>query len=304
MAAWWQTGIIYQIYPRSFQDSSGDGVGDLRGITQRLDYLKSLNIGAIWLSPIYPSPMIDFGYDVADYTGVHPLFGTLTDFDELLSQAHARGLRLILDLIPNHTSSAHAWFVESRRSRSNPRRDWYIWRDPAPDGGPPNNWRSFFGGPAWTFDAHTGQYYLHQFDPQQPELNYRHPDVLPVMLDQMRFWLDRGVDGFRVDVMWLLLKDAQLRDEPVNPKWDGISDHSQLLHIYTQDQPGIHDIVRQMRALLNEYDERVLIGEIYLPYKKLVQYYGQDDEAHMPFNFHLILVPWNASDIRHAVSPV
>ncbi len=298
---WWQKGIIYQIYPRSFQDSNGDGIGDLPGIEQRLDYLQSLNIDAIWLSPVYPSPMHDFGYDVADYTGIDPRFGTMADFDRLLAAAHRRGLKLIMDFIPNHTSDQHAWFLESRSSRDNPKRDWYIWRDPAPDGGPPNNWLSFFGGSAWTYDAATGQYYLHQFVRQQPELNYRHPDVLPAVLDCMRFWLDKGVDGFRIDVMWLLLKDEHLRDEPINPHWDGVNPHQRLEHIYTQDVPGVHDIVRQMRALLDEYDDRVLIGEIYLPTEALVTYYGQHDEAHLPFNFQLIELPWHAQTIREAI---
>ncbi|HHY57565.1 MAG TPA: DUF3459 domain-containing protein [Chloroflexi bacterium] len=299
---WWQTSIIYQIYPRSFQDSNGDGVGDLPGILQRLDYVKSLHVGAVWLSPIYPSPMHDFGYDVADYCGVHPLFGTLDDFDRLLTGVHARGMKLILDLVPNHTSDEHPWFLESRSSRDNPKRDWYIWRDPAPDGGPPNNWLSFFGGPAWTFDERTGQYYLHQFVKQQPELNYRNPAVLQAMLDQMRFWLDRGVDGFRVDVIWLMIKDAELRDEPVDPNWDGVNPHFRLQHIYTQDQPEVHDVIRQMRALLDAYDDRMMVGEIYLPNERLMTYYGANfDECHLPFNFQLILAPWDAPTVRRLV---
>jgi len=271
---WWQKGIIYQIYPRSYQDSNGDGIGDLQGIIQRLDYIKSLNIDAVWLSPIYPSPMHDFGYDVADYTGIHPMFGTMADFDQLLAETHRRGMRLLLDLVPNHTSDEHAWFLESRSSRDNPKRDWYIWRDPAPDGGPPNNWLSFFGGPAWTFDEKTGQYYLHQFVKQQPELNYRNLQVLQAMLDVMRFWLDKGVDGFRVDVIWLMLKDDQFRDEPLDPNWDGVRPFGRLQHIYTANLPGVHDIIRQMRAVLDEYTERMMVGEIYLPNKELVKYYG------------------------------
>ncbi|MBK8984742.1 MAG: DUF3459 domain-containing protein [Chloroflexi bacterium] len=300
---WWQTGIIYQIYPRSYQDSNHDGVGDLPGIRQRLDHLQHLGVEAVWLSPIYPSPMHDFGYDVADYTGIHPMFGSMADFDALLADMHARGLKLILDLVPNHTSDEHAWFVESRSSRDNPKRDWYIWRDPAPDGGPPNNWLSFFGGPAWTFDATTGQYYLHQFVTQQPELNYRHPDVLPAVLAAMRFWLDKGVDGFRVDVIWLMMKDELLRDEPTNPDWDGVEPYASLQHIYTQSVPGVHDIIRQMRALLDEYDERMMVGEIYLPFDELVAYYGRaHDECHMPFNFHLIAnKDWRATAVRQLV---
>ena len=280
---WWQKGIVYQIYPRSYQDSNNDGIGDLPGIRQRLDHLQSLNIDAIWLSPIYPSPMHDFGYDVADYTSIHPLFGTMADFDALLDEIHTRGLKLIIDLVPNHTSDEHPWFLESRGSRTNPKRDWYIWRDPAPDGGPPNNWLSFFGGPAWTFDETTKQYYLHQFATQQPELNYRHPEVLPAMLDVMRFWLDKGVDGFRVDVIWLMMKDAALRDEPPNPEWDGVEAFNSLRHIYTQNLPEVHDLIRQMRAVLDEYDERVMVGEIYLPFDELVTYYGANfDECHLP----------------------
>ena len=185
---WWQTGVVYQIYPRSYQDSNGDGVGDLPGITQRLDYLSdTLGVDAVWLSPIYPSPMHDFGYDVANYTDIHPLFGSLEDFDRLLEETHKRGMKMILDLVPNHSSDEHPWFVESRSSRDNPKRDWYLWRDPAPDGGPPNNWLSHFGGPAWTYDEDTKQYYLHQFVKQQPDLNYRNPEVVSAILDVMRF---------------------------------------------------------------------------------------------------------------------
>lgn len=303
---WWQKGVIYQIYPRSFQDSNGDGIGDLPGIIQRLDYLQSLNVDAIWVSPIYPSPMHDFGYDVADYTGIHPIFGTMADFDRLLSEVHRRGMKLILDLVPNHTSDEHSWFIESRSSRDNPKRDWYIWRDPAPDGGPPNNWLSFFGGPAWTFDEKTGQYYLHQFVKQQPELNYRHPEVLPAMLDIMRFWLDKGVDGFRVDVIWLMLKDDQFRDEPPNPDWDGVVPLMKLQHIYTQNLPGVHHLIRQMRRVMDEYDERLMVGEIYLPNQELVKYYGQNyDECHLPFNFQLInlsdRMTWKAQTVRQMV---
>jgi alpha-glucosidase len=299
---WWQTDIIYQIYPRSFQDANGDGVGDLPGILQRLNYVKSLHVGCIWLSPINPSPMHDFGYDVADYTNIDPMFGTLADFDRLLAETHARGMKLILDLVPNHTSDEHAWFQESRSSRDNPKRDWYFWRDPAPGGGPPNNWRSFFGGPAWTLDEQTGQYYLHQFVKQQPELNYRNPAVLEAMLREMRFWLDRGVDGFRVDVIWLMIKDELLRDEPEDPAWDKVNPHAALQHIYTADQPEVHEVIRRMRALLDEYDERMMVGEIYLPNERLMAYYGaQCDGCHLPFNFQLIRAPWQASVVRQLV---
>lgn len=300
---WWKNGIVYQIYPRSYQDSNGDGVGDLRGITKRLDYITSLNVEAIWISPIYPSPMRDFGYDVSDYKGIHPLFGDMRDFDELLHEAHQRGLKVILDFVPNHTSDEHPWFEESKRSIDNPKRDYYIWKDPAADGGPPNNWLSFFGGPAWTYDEHTGQYYLHQFLPSQPELNYSNPEVVQGMFDNIRFWLDRGVDGFRVDVIWCMVKDALMRDEPDNPAWDGIEKHLSLQHIHTQDVPGIHELVKKMRGVFDGYDDRLMIGEIYLPIKKLVNYYGErNDECHLPFNFVLLRNPWNADKVRDLIT--
>lgn len=302
---WWQRGVIYQIYPRSFQDSNGDGVGDLRGIRSRLDYLVDLGIDAIWLSPIFPSPMADFGYDVADYCDIHPLFGTLADFDALVADAHRRNLKIILDFVPNHTSDQHPWFIESRSSRDNPRRDWYIWRDPAPDGGPPNNWLSYFGGSAWEYDATTGQYYLHLFLKEQPDLNWRNPQVQAAMLDAMRFWLDRGVDGFRVDVMWLMIKDEQFRDNPPNPAWKpGMMPHMRLLETYSADQPEVHQIVAMMRRVLDSYDERMMVGEIYLPYDRLMQYYGTPEapEAHLPFNFALVLLPWDAHIIAQTVA--
>jgi alpha-glucosidase len=282
-------------------------VGDLAGIMRRLDYVRSLGVDAVWLSPIFPSPMADFGYDVADYTDIHPLFGDLSTFDRLLAEAHKRGLKLLLDLVPNHTSDQHPWFLESRSSRANPKRDWYIWRDASPMGGlspeagPPNNWLSFFGGPAWTFDEATGQYYLHQFLSQQPELNYRNPDVVAALEDTLRFWLDRGVDGFRVDVMWLMIKDPTFRDEPADPRWDGVNPHNSLQHIYTADQPEVHEIVRRMRRVLDAYDDRMMVGEIYLPNEQLVTYYGRGDESHLPFNFQLIDTPWKADVVRRAV---
>jgi len=305
--SWWQKGIIYQIYPRSYQDSNADGIGDLIGIRQRLDYIQSLNVAAVWLSPIFPSPMHDFGYDVADYCDINPLFGSMDDFNALLADVHGRDLKLILDLVPNHSSDEHAWFVESCSSRDNPKRDWYIWRDPAPDGGPPNNWLSFFGGPAWTYDEHTDQYYLHQFVTQQPELNYRHPDVMPAMLENMRFWLDKGVDGFRVDVIWLMLKDELLRDELPNPDWDGVKPFDSIQHIHTQNLSGVHDLIKQMRAVLDEYNDRMMVGEIYLPNQDLVKYYGAQrrdgsfDECHLPFNFQLLQMEWNAQTVQDAV---
>ncbi|HWL79411.1 MAG TPA: alpha-amylase family glycosyl hydrolase [Roseomonas sp.] len=301
---WWQHGIVYQIYPRSFQDSNGDGIGDLEGIRRRLDHLLWLGVDALWISPIYPSPMADFGYDIADYCGISPIFGRLEDFDRLLAEAHARGLKVILDFVPNHTSDQHPWFRESRASRDNPKRDWYIWRDPAPDGGPPNNWLANFGGSGWTFDEATGQYYYHAFLKEQPDLNWRNPAVRQAMLDVLRFWLDRGVDGFRVDVIWLLIKDEQFRDNPPNPAWQphqaGID---RLLQRYSADRPEIHDVVAEMRGVLDAYSARVLIGEIYLPLERLVAYYGRDMRgAHLPFNFQLVFAAWSAQAIARIVA--
>jgi alpha-glucosidase len=229
----------------------------------------------------------------------------MADFDRLLAETHQRGLKLILDLVPNHTSDEHPWFIESRSSKDNPKRDWYIWADPAPDGGPPNNWLSMFGGPAWTYDEKSGQYYLHQFDTHQPELNYRNPEVMEAMLDNMRFWLDKGIDGFRVDVIWLMLKDEELRDEPANPDFEPNKEwpHLQLDHIYTQNLPGVHDLIRRMRQVLEEYEgEQIMIGEIYLATEEQVKYYGKDhDECHLPYNFQLILADWEAQTVRRLV---
>jgi alpha-glucosidase len=300
---WWQEGVIYQIYPRSFQDSNGDGVGDLRGIITRLDYLMDLGIKGVWISPIYPSPMADFGYDISDYTDIHPLFGTLSDFDELLAEIHNRGMKLILDFVPNHSSNQHPWFIESRSSKNNPKRNWYIWKDAKPDGSAPNNWLAAFGGSAWEWDEHTQQYYYHAFLKEQPDLNWRNPEVQRAMLDVMRFWLDRGVDGFRVDVMWHMIKDEQFRDNPPNLHYQPhMATYDQLLPVYSTDQPEVHEIVRMMRKLVDLYDERMIIGEIYLPIHKLVAYYGIDrNGAHLPFNFQLLTLPWDSRQISGAI---
>jgi alpha-glucosidase len=293
---WWQTGILYQIYPRSFQDSNGDGIGDLKGILRRLDYLTDLGVDALWLSPIFPSPMADFGYDISDYTDIDPLFGSLADLDALIAAVHARGLKILLDLVPNHTSDRHPWFLESRSSRDNPKRDWYIWRDPRRDGGPPTNWLSNFGGSAWTYDADTGQSYYHAFLKEQPDLNWRNPAVRAAMFDVMRFWLKRGIDGFRVDVIWHLIKDDQFRDNPVNTSFtSGKPPHRQLVPLYTADRPEVHEVIAGMRHVIDAFDERVLIGEIYLPIERLVAYYGQNlSGTHLPFNFSLLETRWHA----------
>ncbi|WP_322514608.1 alpha-amylase family glycosyl hydrolase [Rhodopseudomonas palustris] len=302
--SWWAAGVLYQIYPRSFQDSNADGIGDLRGIIDRLDHLSDLGVDALWLSPVFPSPMADFGYDVADYVGIDPIFGTMEDFDALVLIAHARGLKVILDLVPNHSSDQHPWFVESRASRDNPKRDWYLWRDPAPDGGPPTNWLSEFGGSGWTFDETTGQYYYHAFLAQQPDLNWRNQQVRAAIYDAMRFWLRKGVDGFRVDVIWHLIKDDQLRDNPPNPDFrPGMPPHAALLTEYSADRPETQEIVAEMRAVLDEFDQRLLIGEIYLPIERLVAYYGPGLKgAHLPFNFALLSTPWRAQDIAALIA--
>jgi alpha-glucosidase len=308
---WWQRGVVYQIYPRSFKDTTANGVGDLQGIIEKLDYLNdgspdSLAVDAIWISPFYPSPMVDFGYDVSDYCDVDPLFGDLATFDRLVAEAHRRNMKVIIDWVPNHTSDQHPWFVESRRSRENPKREWYIWRDPKPDGSPPNNWGSFFGGPAWTLDTETGQYYLHQFVPEQPDLNWRNPEVRDAMFETLRFWLDRGVDGFRMDVIGLIIKDEQLRDNPPDP--DALPDlpkndlFHRLLQVYNMDQDEVHEVLKEIRRVLDAYEERVAIGELWGPLPRWIKYYGEDgDELHLPFNFRLMRQPWQAKAMRQSV---
>lgn len=301
---WWQTGIIYQIYPRSFQDSNGDGIGDLRGVIQRLDHLTWLGVNVIWLSPIYPSPMADFGYDISDYKGIHPIFGTMDDFEVLIDEIHKRGMKLILDLVPNHSSDQHPWFLESRSSKDNPKRNWYIWKDAQQDGSPPNNWLSVFGGSGWEWDETTKQFYYHAFLKEQPDLNWRNPEVQQALLDVMRFWLDKGVDGFRVDVMWHMIKDELLRNNPPNPQYEQwMATYEQLLPVYSTDQPEVHNIIQMMRKLTDEYHERVIIGEIYLPIHRLVAYYGnENDGTHLPFNFLLIGTPWDATKLSFVIN--
>ncbi len=300
---WWQTTAIYQIYPRSFQDANGDGIGDLKGITGRLDHLVDLGVGAVWLSPIFRSPMADFGYDISGYTDVDPIFGSMDDFDGLAAALHDKGLKLLLDLVPNHTSIEHPWFQESRSSRSNPKRDWYLWRDAGPDGGPPNNWQSEFGGSAWTFDERTGQYYYHAFLAQQPDLNWRNPQVVHAIHEVMRFWMRRGADGFRVDAIWHLLKDEQLRDNPLNPDFtDRDPPTKRVLQLHTAHLPGLHDVIAGLRRVVDEFPDRLLIGEVYLPVEDLVAYYGRDlSGAHLPFNFSLLETEWHARQIAHLI---
>jgi len=300
---WWQAGIIYQIYPRSFQDTNEDGVGDIQGVIRRLPYLVELGVDAIWLSPIFTSPMADFGYDIADYTDVDPLFGSLADLDNLIDAAHRCQLKLILDLVPNHTSDQHPWFRESKSSRDHPKRDWYIWRDPRPDGGPPNNWLSEFGGSGWKLDSNTDQYYYHTFLSAQPDLNWRNPSVRSAMHDVMRFWLRRGIDGFRVDAVWYLLKDDRFRDNPPNPAYrPGGLPRDALVPVYTADLPEVQSAIAGMRRVVDEFPDRVLLGEIYLPIERLVAYYGRNlDGVHFPFNFALLTAHWDAITIAKLV---
>jgi alpha-glucosidase len=298
--SWWRDGVVYQVYPRSFADANGDGIGDLAGIRSKLGYLADLGVSALWISPIYPSPMADFGYDVSDYRGIDPLFGDIAGMDALIADAHALGLKVILDFVPNHSSDEHPWFRESRRSRDSVFRDWYIWRDPAPDGGPPNNWLSNFGGSAWTFDPATAQYYLHLFLDRQPDLNWRNPVLREAMYESMRFWMRRGVDGFRVDVIYHVMKDAAFRDNPRNPAFrEGIdADAHRFLPVHTADLPETQGIVAAMREVVDEFPDRVLIGEIYLPLERIVAYYGENlTGAHLPFNFLLIGTDWHAPTI-------
>jgi alpha-glucosidase len=285
---WWTTAVVYQVYPRSFADTDGDGVGDLPGIRARLDHLRRLGVDAVWLSPFYRSPMKDFGYDVSDHCDVDPLFGTLADLDGLVSDAHQHGIRVLVDFVPNHTSDRHAWFRAARSSREDPKRAWYVWRDPAPDGGPPNNWLAAFGGPAWTYDDATGQYYLHLFLPEQPDLDWSNPEVVAAMHDVVRFWLDRGVDGLRVDVAHGLGKDPGLADDPPETR--------PTTHTELNDRPETHAHLRALRRLVDSYSgDRVIVGEVYLLDTELVApYYGAGDELHLAFNFPPLYTPWDA----------
>ncbi|MDQ3640702.1 MAG: alpha-amylase family glycosyl hydrolase, partial [Actinomycetota bacterium] len=284
---WWQTAVLYQVYPRSFLDSDGDGIGDLAGLRSRLPYLRWLGVDGMWLSPIYRSPMADFGYDVSDHCAIDPVFGDLDDFDALLGEAHGQGLRVLLDWVPNHTSDRHPWFVESRSDRRSPKRDWYFWRDGRAAGLPPNNWKAAFGGQAWTWDERTGQWYLHLFLPEQPDLNWGHPGVVDAMHGVLRFWLDRGVDGFRADVVHLIGKDERLPDQP--PELAGID----LVGVH--DHPAAHPLLRGIRRLLDSYcGDRVMVGEVNLgSARQLAPYYGAGDELHMVFNFSLLWAPWD-----------
>ena len=294
---WWKGGIIYQIYPRSFMDSNGDGVGDLKGVTTKLPYVASLGVDAIWLSPFFTSPMKDFGYDVSDYRGVDPLFGTMEDFQALVSEAHRLNLKVVIDQVLSHTSDAHPWFEESRANRTNPKADWFVWADPKPDGTPPNNWLSIFGGSAWAWDSRRGQYYLHNFLTSQPDLNFHNPEMRQAQLDNMRFWLDMGVDGFRLDTVNFYYHSQGLEDNPAVPQGEsktcvavGVNPYTYQRHVYDLSQPENISFLNDLRALMDEYPDTTLVGEIGddKPLERMAEYTTGNDRLHMAYSFELL----------------
>ena len=295
---WWRGAVIYQIYPRSFQDSSGDGIGDLKGITARLGYVSSLGVDAIWISPFFTSPMKDFGYDVSDYRDVDPIFGTLADFDDLVAEAHRLGIRVMIDLVMSHTADSHPWFEESRKNRTNPKADWYVWADPKPDGTPPNNWLSIFGGSAWAWDSRRLQYYQHNFLVSQPDLNFHNPDVQDALLDMVRFWLERGVDGFRLDTINFYFCDKLLRDNPALPAdrrnasiAPSVNPYNHQEHLYDKNRPENLEFLKRFRALLDEYPDKAAVGEVGDAQRGLEivgQYTSGNDKMHMCYAFEFL----------------
>jgi alpha-glucosidase len=301
---WWKGGVLYQIYPRSFSDSNGDGVGDIAGIIEHLDHLSWLGVDGIWLSPVTVSPNADWGYDVSDFCAIASEFGTLEDFDRLVAEAGERGIRVLMDIVPNHTSDQHPWFVNSRSSRTSARRDWYLWADGAPGGGPPNNWVSSFGGPGWTFDETTEQYYFHNHLAEQPDLNWWNEEVRDTFDGIFRFWSDRGVAGFRIDVCNVIIKDAELRDNP--PATEDDDFETQMFgqrSVYNANRPEVHDVIRRWRRLADGYDEsRLLIGETPVPLDRLAEFYGDGkDELGLAFNFDFIGAPLDSRAMRDIV---
>ncbi|MDJ0678568.1 MAG: alpha-glucosidase [Xenococcaceae cyanobacterium MO_167.B52] len=310
---WWKTGVIYQIYPFTFADANGDGIGDLQGIIKKLDYLNdgnpdsetSLGIDAIWLSPINKSPMIDNGYDVSDYYDISDTFGTLADFEILLEESHKRGIKVILDLVINHTSNQHHWFIESSSSKDNPKSDWYHWQDPAPDGGVPNNWLSYFGGTGWTFNQARQQYYYHSFNENQPDINWGNPEVKAAIYQMIRFWLDKGVDGFRLDASSVYSKDKYYRYNPVKFDSTDNNKYNNLHHLYDKDLPENHQIIREIRTIIDEYEDRVLIGETFINstlYESAIFYGMNNDELHLPFTFEFPFSPWYPGYIQREIA--
>ena len=308
---WWRGAVIYQVYPRSFADTNADGIGDLPGVHARLDYIASLGVDAIWLSPFFKSPMKDFGYDVSAYRQIDPIFGSLEDFDRLVAAAHAKGLRIIIDQVLNHTSDEHAWFHESRQSRDNPKADWYVWADAKPDGTPPNNWLSIFGGSAWQWEPRRGQYYLHNFLVSQPDLNYHNPAVAAQMLEEAEFWLARGVDGFRLDAINFCFHDPLLRDNPPKPaherKGRGFSvdnPYAWQVHLYDNTQPQNHAFLESLRSLMDRYAPAVALGEVSAedPIETIVQYTSGSRRLHMAYNFELLVDEFSTAHVRQVVA--
>jgi alpha-glucosidase len=301
--AWWRDAVIYEIAAISFQDSNGDGYGDLPGLLQRIDYLKWLGVGAVWLTPIYTSPNQDFGYDISDFCAVDPRYGTMEDFEHVRDALHANGIKLILDFVPNHTSDQHAWFLESRTSRDNPKADWYVWAEAGPNGGPPNNWLSRFGGSAWEWCEARRQFYYHSFLTSQPDLNWRNEQVRQAMADTMRFWLDRGVDGFRVDASAVLIKDNLLRDNPADPEADDNTPPPQkYTPVFTDDRPETMHCIEYIRGVLDEYDERLLCGEVQGKTDRIGHFYGNSKpRLHLPLNFALLDTEWNAFALQATI---
>ena len=309
---WWETGIIYQIYPLTFSDANGDGTGDIRGIIERLDYLndgnqdsqKSLGIDAIWLSPINKSPMIDNGYDISDYCDICPTFGNLEDFDRLIKEAHRRDIKVIMDLVVNHTSDKHPWFVESKSSQDNPKADWYLWQDPLAKDLVPNNWLSYFGGTGWTYGEDRGQYYFHTFNENQPDLNWRNPQVREAIFDVIRFWLDRGVDGFRLDASSVYSKDEYYQDNPIKFGASDKNAYNNQHHLYDKDLPENHEIIKEIRTILDQYGDKVLIGETFIDsrlYDSNTFYGVNNDELHLPFAFEFPFSPWYPGYIQREI---
>ena len=305
---WWRGAIIYQIYPRSFADSNSDGVGDLPGITDKLDYVASLGVDGIWISPFFTSPMADFGYDVSDYRDIDPLFGTLADFDKLVEKAHSLGLKIIIDQVLSHSSDQHAWFKESRSSRDNPKADWYVWADPRPDGTPPNNWLSIFGGSAWEWDSKRQQYYLHHFLSSQPDINFHNTEVRKELLDVMEFWLKRGVDGFRLDAVNFFYNDKDLRDNPANdgPAPNNVpasNPYARQKHIYDITQPENLTYMEEIRALMDRYGATTTVGEIGddNPLKTMAEYTEGGNRLHMVYSFDLLADTFSPAFIRDTV---
>jgi alpha-glucosidase len=306
---WWRGAVIYQIYPRSFNDSNGDGIGDLKGITEKISYIQGLGVDAIWISPFFKSPMKDFGYDVEDYRAIDPMFGTLEDFDLLLEKAHSHNLKIIIDMVLSHTSDQHSWFQESRSNRTNPKAKWYVWADPEDDGSPPNNWQSVFGGPSWKFDIRRGQYYLHNFLPEQPDLNIRNPEVRAALKEEMRFWLERGVDGFRLDAINFAIHDPTLKDNPPAPgnsrsaNFDVRTPDNMQEHIYDRNHADMPEFLEEIRSFTDRYENRFLIGEVAETGIKLATEYTRGEKRlHSAYNFSLLVGSYpSANLIRGAI---